>query len=123
MTYFTANRKLQKDLYVKKDLDLQDSTTPWVPKSNIRITSILVKAYTAPTGTGNTTVRVYKNKGTASEAILSDLVLNSSTVSAQTANNYSQDIEADSEITYSITTTTSVHPGKDAIINFIYELV
>jgi hypothetical protein len=111
---------LQKDLYVKKDLDVQDSTTPWVPKNKINITKINVKAYTAPTGTGSTTVRIYKDKGESSQAVLCDLVLNSSTVEASTGSSFNEELDAGSKITYSITTVTSVHPGSDAIISFMY---
>jgi len=119
MTYL-PKKPLQKDLYIKKDLDIQDSTTPWVPQNKIKITKIKVKSYTSPTGTGNTTLRIYKDKGDSSQAVLCDLVLNSSTTQAQTGGSFSEEIDIDSKITYSITTVTSVHPGSDAIISFMY---
>ncbi len=111
---------LQKDLYITKDLGVQDSTTPWVPQNNINLTKIKIKSYTTPTGTGSTTLRIYKNKGESNETVLCDLVLNSSTIEAETGSGFHEEIISGSKITYSITTVTSVHPGSDAIISFMY---
>lgn len=121
MTYFSKHRQLQKDLYIKKDLDIQNSTTPWVPQRNIIINSIKVKAYTTPTGTGLTTIRIYKNRTESDEEIIADLALTNTQSTAETSSSFIKKIDSGEKITYSITTTTSIHPGSDAIISFNYE--
>ena len=121
MTYFAQANRQQKDLYIKKTLSTQHSTTPWIPKENIKITAIDMTVFTAPAGSGNTTIRVYKDRTLGSEATLFDGVFSAGETSESTATNYSQTIVAGSRITYSIISEASGSPGVDCLISFTYE--
>lgn len=122
MTYFKQiKEKSQKDLYVKKKFSIGDSVTPWVPKFDIILKKIICELSDTPIGTGTSNIRFYINRGEPTEAILFDASFSENENIKSTLASYSQLIAQDSKITYSITSVTSIDPGGQAIISFVYE--
>ena len=122
MTYFVQARKIHKDLYVKKSLTTQHSTTPWMPKQDIKITSIdMLILNTAPSGSGSTVVRIYKDRTLSSEETLFDGTFSAGETEESTASTFSKVILANSRITYSIVSEAAGNPGEYCLIRFTYE--
>ena len=122
MTYFVQARKLHKDLYIKKTLTTQHSTTPWIPKQDIRVTSIdMIVLNTAPSGSGNTVIRVYKDRTLSSEETLFTGTFSAGETEEATTSTFSKKITAGSRITYSIVSEAAGNPGEYCLIRFTYE--
>ena len=122
MTYIKQQKEtFQKDLYIKKQLEVENSVTPWVPKIGLTIKSIVCELSDTPIGTGSSTIRIWNNRGDSSQQIVFDAVFNANDSSKTTASNFLHTIDSGDNITYSVTQVTSDDPGGQAIISFMYE--
>lgn len=124
MTYIVRNQikeSLQKDLYIKKKLNVSVSQTPWIPKVNITLKKIVCDLKDTALGSGNTIIRIYKNYGQASQDTIFDIVFAQNEVTQETNSIFSYSINAGDEINYGVVSVTDADPGGEAIISFIYE--
>lgn len=124
MTYIIQNKEtFQKDLYIKKTLLVENSVTPWVPKNDIKIKSIVCELSDTPLGSGNSIIRIWKNRGEASQQIVFDASFAANESSKSSATNFSHAISANDKITHSVTQIAGTDAGGHAIISFLYENV
>lgn len=111
----------QKDLYLKNKLKVKHDPTPWVPKSNIRLTKIVVELKDTALGSGSSIIRLYKNYGESNQQIIFDAVFAENDRTQETSSLFSHAVAAGDEITYGVTQITSTDAGGEAIISFLYE--
>lgn len=124
MTYIIQSKEtFQKDLYIKKTLLIENSVTPWVPKNDIKIKSIICELSDTPLGSGSSIIRIWKNRGESSQQIVFDASFAANESSKNTANDFSQVISANDKITHSVTQIAGTDAGGHAIISFLYENV
>ncbi len=124
MTYLIQHREiLQKDLYIKKQLVVENSLTPWVPKSDVKIKSIVCELNDTPLGSGSSIIRIWNNRGESGQQIIFDASFSANESSKSTATNFSHSIDANDKITYSVTQIAGTDAGGHAIISFLYENV
>ena len=121
MTYLPAKEQLQKDLYIKTKFSVSDSNTPWIPQFGVLLKSIVVELKDTATGTGNSVVRIWENRGESNQAIIFDATFSANEAIKETSSVFSRSVASGSEIAYSITEITSEDPGGHAIISFVYE--
>jgi hypothetical protein len=121
MSYLLNKPLLQKDLYIKKKFTVSDSTTPWIPQVNITLNSIKVELKDTATGTGNSVLRIWENRGASNQAIIFDATFSANDAIKQTNSSFSRSVTSGAEITYSITQITTGDAGGEAIISFVYE--
>lgn len=121
MTYFAQAKKKQKDLYIKKSLTVHNSTTHWSIKQPVMFKRVIIDLNTSPSGSGTTSIVIYKNRGRSSQQTIFTGNFSSGETTKSSSYNLDIKINEGDAITYSVASTTSGNPGGNAIIHFIYE--
>jgi hypothetical protein len=124
MTYIHTTQykeKFQKDLYIKKKLEIGHNNTPWAPKVNITLKKIVCELKDTASGSGSSILRIHKNYGHSSQQIIFDAVFAENDVTQETSSIFSFSVSAGDEITFEVASVTSNDPGGEVIISFVYE--